>query len=167
MEVYLRKISRKKWPEDGVDFTNNNLIPADPITRDMNAAENTFSLWCFSDSDINTAAITIALSGPRIDDIDITYLLKEEIESDGLVLKTTNGRTDYQKYKVNHYDIVNMNYESLGKVAMMIINSINNKRVLKFRKKKMMKMIKELIDSGEINKGDLKPEILDQLEKAM
>lgn len=165
MKVFLRGINIKKWPDDGILYENINEIPADPISRDMNSRYNTFSLWCFDKENIDDGILTVALSKPKLDTTDVIYLYEDEIINIGLELKNNKGTSGFKAMEENHYDIINMNHEALGKVAKLIIDAINESRIENSLKDELIDVILVKIENSEIEESYLNKGVKKEINK--
>lgn len=164
---FLRKVKMDKWPDEGYSFSGIDEIPAEPITKDMPATRNTLSIWKFNQDDIIEGALTIALgcSGAKIDTLDIIYIDETDLAESGLELNNDNpGDTFYLKYRNNHYDICNMNHKSLGKVAKIIIDSINKGSYETVLKDDLLDCLVDKITIGEIKVKDLPKSVYAQIQ---
>lgn len=162
-----RKISYSKWaaiPGFGADE-----LPADYVGKELRTKGNTLSFWS-SDGpereEIREAALALVLSLSRLDAIDLTWVRKIDLESDGISFAPTRGATKLVDRVDTHYDAVTLDVRRLGTVAGHIATSLRqHARVWKLTKQDVAKLVASAVDDGRIGLSNLPGDWRDEVEK--
>ena len=111
----VRKASRVKWSvRPGLA---DGEISADAVTGDLRTQGGALSFWrCHTaaSSDIEEAVLAIAAAGDHVDKLDVVWLANEQLQTDGLSLKDTQGRTPAVDLATRHVDVCRLDYVRLG-----------------------------------------------------
>ncbi len=115
------------WPDgENTPFENVNKICADVITQELKTAQNTLSWWVLDSLDdnniITAVAAIISTFNKPIDEIMYLVAIPVEAMPEKIVFKNSpeNARVAIVDFKSNHFDSVDMNYNSIGIVAEII-----------------------------------------------
>lgn len=154
MPFLVRKITRAKWK--GCDEKLDAPIFADAITRCLSTSSNTLSVWYAADeSEINNAKIALFASLQRVETIDITVLDEGELIKNGLTLVQTPGVTGALQFVGLHRDISGLTVDELKKVAVIVQESIINKKCVRVNERGMKDILNAAITANVVNKKDL------------
>ena len=148
----VRKITRAKWAAK--QELSVGEIPADAVTLDLKTQENSLSFWqCPSDtdSDVEEAALAIATARERVDRLDIVWLADAELQTDGLDLRNTEGRTSLKDMAAMHVDVARLDYVRLGIVARRVAAAIQADRCRRLTKAHVKRLIAVAIGQGRID----------------
>lgn len=152
----IRKINRNKWPND--EIQNIKDFPADPITSCLRTSNNTLSFWAvnsYEKDKITDGVLAIVTPGHHLDTVDIIVLEKKEIDESNLEIEQTEGNTLIEGLKDNHYDLINLNYEDLGKITSIISKKFVKYQSYRYSKGELKSLIREAIESGKLDYDDL------------
>ena len=148
-----RKVSMSKW--NNQIENKSKVVSADAITSCLKTKDNTLSVWCVEN--VEDAVLALACVNTSISPIDILEFTKErlgEISIEISAVKATNPVADLVN---KHYDIINLNYNSLGIIANEIANETikNSTFITRYSKPKVKKIIEQAITDGRVNVVDL------------
>ena len=160
-----RKITRAKW--ESTEYLSADEIPADAVTADLRTQGNVLSFWqCATDtaSDVAEAALAIAAAGERLDRLDIVWLADQELQSDGLTLRDTEGRTPVSDMVAKHVDVDRLDYVRLGSVARRVAAAIEADQCRRLTRARVKSLIEEAIRQGRIDHGSLQEKLRAEVE---
>lgn len=170
---YSREIKRSRWP-DGVSKINEclsdigNKLDARTIVQEMkmNGKESALSIWNLDEpKDLVLSLITPgkqSVEGMCFIKIDEDLLL-----NNNLTLKNDKGESLVDSLNNNHYDIVDMKYNSLGNFSKVILESLKNekKNLIILTKNEVVNIIKEAIEEGLIDQDRLNNKLVNEIFK--
>lgn len=156
--VYLvRKLVLSRWPDgENLIYDNNiNHLSADCITKELNTSSNQLSWWK-AENDLDLNGIAVSYCSKIVTGTDKFWFIKLPFEelTEKFIIKNTpeNGYTAIPKMKEKHYDMCNLNYESLGQIGDIIANATSSvKNIYKVKVKQALKDLKDLLDAGEVD----------------
>jgi hypothetical protein len=151
--ILIRKINKAKWKQN--DICNGESVSADAITLCLKTSGNTLSTWKVTEDSIENGVLAIILPNDFLDSIDVVLLTSERLESEGIKIKQTNVDTMYQDYSDKHYDLIDLNYDSLGVVADLIVDEFKANKVKRITKGQLKNILRDSIEKGLILKSDL------------
>lgn len=164
---YVRLIKRGRWPtEEEIDYNIDN-ISAKTIVQEMamKGEENSLSIWQLENKE-DIALAVISPAKQSIEKITAVKINKDELLKNGLEIKEQEGNSVASCLNSNHFDIVNMNYKSLGNFAKVIIEALKDENNLEIiTQKEVIEILKKAIDDGKVNKDDLSSDIINKIEK--
>lgn len=156
MPLFIRKIEYAKWAQN--DITKGEEPSADAITHCLKTKQNTLSIWSIAgEEELEEAVLAIASQFDHLDTIDILTIKNSLIENVGLNLKNIPGETPYERFAERHWDVTDLTYSSLGKMAKAIVESIKEMNRIRFNKRKLIDIIKRGLDENKIQRKKLKP----------
>jgi len=127
MSLYIRKILMSKWkPKSPLPPNLNYLaIGTDGVTNCCKTDGNTISLWRVDSEElvsVNDKKVisTLATNGGSLSPIDCIFMTDEEIKELGLVIEQTEGFTLIPEIKGLHFDIRDLNLDSLSRLGYFI-----------------------------------------------
>lgn len=165
MAFYIRKISPAKWPQKGERISAEE-IRADAVTGDLRTTEDTISLWRINSmEELNQAILALASGADRAVTYNVLAIPEEGLKKYGLILEASRGNTPAEVLADTHRDIVNVTYGSLGKLAQLIMETINADALYTVTKKKVKLLLAEAYRDGTINREKLKEGMRAELEK--
>lgn len=174
MTIYVRKISKAKWPSEEEILAKEfdaEIIPsvrADALTSCLKTSQNTLSVWAVensTDEEIEKAILALITNTKleRLNRIQVVYFSKEEVLSLGLPLEASDGDTVIESLSKLHNDLVDLNYEKLGKVSQLIISSLRSESVKTYNEKKLKTMLLKAIQEGVVDQKLLHPSLQSKL----
>lgn len=95
----------------------------------------------------------------HIDAIDIVLLPWEKMKHNGLEIQAIPADTPAISLKDLHYNIILLNYQSLGIIKKMIVEEFVYDRIKRITAKKIIDLISEGVKSGKVNKDRLNPDV--------
>jgi hypothetical protein len=160
MSFVVRKIEYTKWRQRRI--LDGETPSADAITNCMRTTGNKLSLWSIADEgELEEAVIAIAAQGDHLDAIDVLTIDKSLIEERKLSLVKSRGLTPYTSFEDKHYDVVELDYNSLGLMASVIVESIRRsiekKRNLRFTIATLRDILTNAVSAGKVQFATLKP----------
>ena len=173
MSFFVRMLEKQKWDNPDLMELGFERIPADTITGDLRTKSNNLSLWSIEKRDMLTdTVLALAIMRNKLTRLDIIILEKSEIDTNELKYENTpkNSNTPLFNFDKNHYDLVNLDYNSLGRFSDIIIKNVGNKEMcIRYSKSTILKMVvdgfkKQKFDIDSIDQN-IKNEIIKNLEK--
>ncbi|MBD3267527.1 hypothetical protein GF373_12740 [bacterium] len=162
MTFVIRKIEINKWMQTPI--LQGQSPSADAITNCMKTTNNTLSLWDIQDeNEVEDAVLAIASQLDHLDTFDILVIEKSLIQEKALSLKSTEGKTPYKDFSNRHIDVANLDLDSLGRMAKVIIESIRQNRQKRFTTSNLKRILADGIIQGKIQKTDIKENLLRKL----
>jgi len=151
MEYLARKITRAKWmPKPGMASDD---IRADAITGCLRTTDDTLSTWeCTMDEDdIADVVLALAAAGSTVDKMDVVLLSKGTLESLGIRLEATPGRTAIPHLRSRHVDLSGLELQRLGGLATNIAMQVRNElNCYRFTRTRVLKLLQAAIENGKI-----------------
>jgi hypothetical protein len=149
MRVYVRKITKAKWPKPESEFDSFKQeciesLSADAVTSDLKTSSNKLSLWYVDESDIDDAILAIATStkADRIETIDYILIPEETLALNGICeFDCEKGETAVPSLMDKHKNIINLNYKKIGVVAG-IVATLTKQNPQRKRKKEIEDIIR-------------------------
>ncbi|MGY6136920.1 hypothetical protein ACWYAC_14540 [Acinetobacter baumannii] len=174
MTIFVRKISKAKWPseeeiaEKALDSEIIPFVRADALTTCLKTSQNTLSFWAVencTDAEIEKAILALITNTKleRLNRIQIVYFSKEDVDSLGLPIAVTEGDTIIESLSKLHNDLVDLNYEKLGKVSQLIISSLRSESVRTYNERKLKDMLLKAINEGIVDQKLLHPSLQSKL----
>lgn len=157
MSVFVRKISRAKWPDDSIAGNiNNGDISADAITACLRTAANTLSVWSIpSEEHLEDAVLAILAAGEKIETIDVAQLSPERLHASGIEYRQSAGETKVLELVKSHFDLVCLTYGKLGIVAQQVLDSIVDGKVQRFTIGRLKEILRRAIEEGRLSPDEL------------
>lgn len=138
--LLLRKITRTKW--NACDKSSDIPVSADAVTRCTSTTNNTLSLWAAANSsDLELAKLALIGALDKDDKIDFVVFSKDELESEGLRLVESPQKTFNAELSKMHWDIVDLNVNSLNSIAKLIQLKLINQEESSINREKIGKLI--------------------------
>ena len=165
MGVCVRKISKSKWPDEEVldKQTDEAILPllkADALTSCLRTSQDELSLWTVentNEEEIEKAILALITNSrlERLDRIQVVYFDEDNVKQLGLTLKKSPGDTVISTYTNLHQDMIELNFEKMGKVSALITSALRDKRIKKYTEKELTKMLIDSIESGLVDQKKL------------
>lgn len=164
--MYIRMINKKaKWEQD----KNKNIsdISSDIITNCLKTSQDTLSLWYVENEDeIDNAIIALSSNRDYVNRLDYIVIPDQYIKDYNLELNKEEGNSPYISFNNNHYNIVNINYSLLGRIAEMIVDIINNgQKIERIHEKVIKSKLKTAIEKKLLDTQKMKESLLSDIEK--
>lgn len=162
-----RKITYSKW--GAADGFASDELPADHVGKELRTKRNTLSFWSADGperQDVREAALALVLSLSRLDAIDLTWVKKKDLESDGIAFAATPGETKLTDRVDTHFDAVTLDVRRLGTVAGHIATSVReHTRVWKLTKQDVTKLVASAVDEGRVGLANLPKDWRPEVER--
>ena len=166
--LLARKITRAKWqPKSGI---GGGKIPADAITADLRTQSNSLSLWeCggATQEDVEAVAVALAVTGDRLDKIEIVWFSDDELRASGLRISQTPGRTPIAEMSRRYYDAQNLDYEQLGYVADCVAKALSNDQYKRFTQRRVRELVSIAVQQDKVSLEDLNNKIRRDVERVL
>ena len=162
--ILVRKISYGKWKDHEERILDE--FDADAITSCLRTTDNTLSTWKIeSEKEITDVYLAIATNSENISKMVLLKIDSEELTKQGLEFGNTESVTPHKSFSKRHYDITNLNYNKLGKVAVIIRNQINDeKNIYQKTKAQVMDLLLTRINNKEIDINDLNDKLRKEID---
>ena len=167
MSYLVRKISRGKWPEKCCKIEE---LKSDAIA-DLRSTKNTLSFWLIETLEELDNAILAISTGEKKSDIETTVVicLEETVLKSKFDIECSEGDTSIENLKSTHRDLANLTYKSLGDLATLILESLENEAICKrYSKSEVAKVLVAAYKDKRLDKTcnkDLLEQVLKRLEK--
>lgn len=163
MSLVVRKIEFGKWKQRNI--LAGEVPSADAITGSMRTTRNSLSVWSIANSvELEEAVLAIACNLQKTDALDFLIIESVLIKNCGLELDSCGpGPTHYTQFIPKHRDVINLDYQSLGTMANIFIESIRRGYRVRFTSGELKKVLLDGIDSGKIKKDELDPSLVEKL----
>lgn len=126
MPYYLRAINRENWPEPEDDASAHDL-DADAL-NDLKTQDNALSVWYAENEDELRKAIVAYLASMdkwvELEEVDFIAIDIKDIETAKIEFDATPNFTYIQDYQDLHRDLTKLKYDSIEKLANIVIKSI-------------------------------------------
>ena len=165
MGVCVRKISKSKWPDEEVldKQTDEAILPllkADALTSCLRTSQDELSLWTVentNEEEIEKAILALITNSrlERLHRIQVVYFDEDNVKQLGLTLKKSPGDTVISTYTNLHQDMIELNFEKMGKVSALITSALRDKRIKKYNEKKLTALLTRAIESGLVEQKKL------------
>ena len=153
MPYLVRKISRAKWDNEDFDYVNNDNPPSDAITSCLRTFNNELSTWLIDDLKDLDKAVLCLITGSKqenLNTIQLIYFEIEEINKRGLAIEKTTGDTVINEYQDMHFDILNLNYETLGTVKDIVLDCLRKDFCKTITKKTLKEILLNSVNNTKI-----------------
>ena len=143
--MYYRAVAQNKW----LTVISDENYSGDSITGDLRTCGNTLSVWKLDESDktlIDYYCVITALNRTKIAKVDYVIFDEKDFEKIGIKLNQVDGICESftdDNIKKNHFDLIEIGYKELGKIAKLVHDKIVNNQ----EKTITIKEIKNKIDN--------------------
>lgn len=150
---YIRKITKSRWNNQlNGDAAIKDIIPADTIVYCLKTEGNTLSIWEVEeveDAILALASVSNSISTMDVISFEKSFFDEKEIDIENKIA-TSNPVVDLQK---KHYDIINLNYNTLGDVANNIASQAkeDEKNIKRYTIGDIKKIMKKAIEEGRLD----------------
>jgi hypothetical protein len=152
MALYVRKIELGKWESP------DSCLPklrADAIA-DIRTYEDALSVWMIEDQkNIDDAVLALAMSTKATSIDRIRVVLFSEGEVDGFEIVSSKGDTAVASLSEFHRDISGLTYETLGKIASIILKKVIDEKYVTITKAKIKEIIRNARENNKIDETKL------------
>lgn len=138
--MLARKISLAKWknPEWGAE------IPADAVTGDLRTSGNALSFWTIGTptrGELEQVVLALASTADRIDKIDLTWVDRDTLASEGIDLEATPGETPVEALRGRHVDLARLDLGRLGRVATLVSQAVAGNQHQRWTKNEVLRIL--------------------------
>lgn len=166
MAYLIRAITRAKWePKDDL---NENEISAD-VFKDLKTRDSKLSLWiCEQPNLMELKKIVLAIASGRdkLEKVDIVWIDKKILESEGITFEFEPGDTPVEDLKELHLNAIKLDIFRLEEIALKIADAVRQKNQFRrFSIKETAELIKNALNSQRLRSEDLKPGLKKDIEK--
>lgn len=165
MSIFVRKITKSKWPSEEILATNSDIailpkLKADALTSCLRTSKDELSLWAIkdiTDDELNKAILALITNSrlERIDTLQVVYFDEKTVNDLGIELKKSPGDTVISMYADLHQDMTQLTHEKLSKVCTLITSSIRDGRVKKFNERTLTSLLINAIKSNLVDQKKL------------
>ncbi len=162
MSLFIRKITRSKWPREGKCQLEN--CPADAITSCLRTQGNTLSVWeVTSENDMDEAALAIVSVGDHLEAIDVIPMAPEYLKENGIDWEQSDGQTPVSGLRKNHRDLSNLTYQKIGIIACHVMDKIKAEKWKRYTKGDLTEILEKAINDGRLEVDKLSNSIRKKL----
>jgi len=158
MPYLIRRISRAKWEE-----IEQGEVSADAITNDLKTFRNDLSVWLISSKEELEKAVIALITGAKqtkLSTLHIVLIDEILIAESSLTLNSTKGDTVVESLQDLHRDISELTYTKLGTIKNLVLDCLKSDNYALYTKKQLKTLLKSAIESGELLKDKLNPELV-------
>ena len=167
MPYFLRAINRENWPEPEENATVYDL-DADAL-NDLKTQENTMSVWyAETEDDLHTAIVAYLASMDKwveLEAVEFIAINTKDIDEVGIKYNAVPNFTYISDYKELHRDLVGLKYDSIEKIADIVIKSINEGNDYIIDKGQIREMFLEVVKAGKLHSDDVEKSRHNKLKK--
>lgn len=164
MAYLLRKLDNKRhWdksPHENEAWLNDDVARADAL-RNLRTTDNSLSMFRIDESEHQVERVLAALASTstkgHIDPVDYACIKESEIINIGVKLHDVLGDTPDDFVNSLHVDLIELTSDKISELAKLSIKLSTSKRL---NVKKVKKLIKANIDSGNIDQAKVPEGIL-------
>ena len=167
-----REITRAKW--DRKEGFSESEIPADAVTANLRSTSNALSFWSVeSDSDeevregIEDIALVMAVGRNRVDKIELVWLSYEELRDQGILIQQSKGKTNVADMVDRHYDLCQLDYCRLGKIARLVASALADGRYKRLTRPRVSPLLAEAVEQKRLELAALEEKVQDEVLKEM
>ena len=154
MLLLVRKIERAKWDRRKSDAIEDT--PADAITSCMRTSRDRLSVWRINaENELPNAMLAMVAEGEKLEAMDFVILHGSELDAHGLDAKPSPGGTCVKDMVNSHYDIVDLTYSMLGRVAGIILAVVKEERVERRTRSELRGLLMSAIEENRLVPADL------------
>jgi len=163
MAFYIRKIDLGKWMLNS-EVDDHRKLSADVITNCLKTKRNSLSLWKIDTmNQLNEALIAITSSMTHLDRIAIAFFEDKKL-GDELNLQNSAGQTPFSEFREHHFDIVELDYESLGKFSKVVHEAVKDKNYEEMSKAKIKELLNKAVKDKKLNISEISEHIIKHLD---
>ncbi|PEZ88014.1 hypothetical protein CN374_16150 [Bacillus cereus] len=165
MAFLIRKMARSKWPQENFMEMDINDLSADAITSCLRTSSNTLSTWEIeSMENLEDAVLALVAASQKIDTMFVVSIDKEKIINNGFQIEETPGQTLVEDLIETHKDVSGLTYQTIGKFASVMLESLHEEQVHRFTASKLKKILISAIESGRLDKEALNEDMRKKLK---
>lgn len=147
---YLRRINETKWE----GRPNLDAVSISDLSTD----DNDISVWEVSDKDkdLNTIALSLAMTKNRIKDMVVVILESENLKKLGLHMNPKPGDSKFVEMNNCHNNIKVPTFWELGFLSEYIHDLVSNEQYVYFAEDELKAFLYDVAKSGKLGIGILK-----------
>lgn len=157
MPFFLRAINRENWPEPEEHATVYDL-DADAL-NDLKTQENTMSVWCAeTEEDLRVAIVAYLASMDKwveLEAVEFIAINSKDVEDVGIKYDRVPNFTYISEYQTKHRDLIELKYDSIEKLADIVIKSINEGRDYVIDKGQIRELFTEVVKAGKLHSDNI------------
>ena len=154
MSLLVRKIEAAKWRRTSSHDVAD--VPADAITGCTRTSGNRLSVWRIEQQeDLGGAVLAMAAMGSQIETMDFVVLKEADLVSHELKLAQSPSTTPVTDFVDRHFDIVDLTYASLGRVATVILALVRANQVARFTKAQLRELLLQAVKDNRVDRDAL------------
>lgn len=159
----IRKINKSKWFQ--INIIEDSDVSADAITNCLKTTRNTLSVWAIeNEEDLNNAVLAIVSNQDHIETIDIVILNNSTLQDQDITIIASSGNTPIESLRDIHRDLIDLTFSKLGIIKEHIVERIRSKKLKRFTKGQLKKLLNDAINNGLLKLDDLNDSLRRKLE---
>ena len=168
MVFLAREFTRAKWTSK--EGLSANEIPADAVTANLRTASNALSFWSVGinsedgiEDEIKDVALVMAAGRKRLDKVELVWISYEGVQNQGVSIQQSEGKTNVVDMVDRHYDLHQLDYFRLGKIAQLVSSALETDKYIRFSKGRVKKLLAAAVEQGRMELTDLEEKVQDEL----
>jgi hypothetical protein len=152
----VRKVTRAKW--DLREGLAEGEIPSDAVSVDLRTQDNSLSFWTCDDptpDEIRRAVLALAAAADRCDRMDVAWVEETSVQSQGLAIESTEGRTPVASVRHRHVDLVRLDAHRLVRVASLVADALDRGQHRRLTKREVVDVVAQAVGEGLVALDDL------------
>jgi hypothetical protein len=147
-DKFVRRVTKSKW-ENQVHKLNNT-VSADAITSCLKTKGNKMSVW--SVENLEDAVLALASTNTSIAIVDVVELDAKRLKQLNFSVYQKDAETPAEQLNNKHYDIVDLDYTTLGVIANEIASETtkDSAYIKRYSASAVKKILKNAITDGKI-----------------
>jgi hypothetical protein len=160
--LILRSIRKARWYNEDLPW----LAPDEPqadVLADLNTSQNTLSVWLIEDDRSNLERVITALAANRNRPSNFDYAIIDRQFLDGIGVKFDHepGQTPDRDVNRWHLDMIELSASGLLMFARTLYAHAQKERILE---KRIRHLITEAVNSGHLDRSELRATMLGKLQ---
>ncbi len=143
-------------------------IPADPVTSDLRTTGNRLSMWAVPNREkehLKKVLLAMCTTFQALDKVDFVIIEKSDLESAGVQVESSSGKTPIAELQKTHRDAVSLNLIRLGKCAAIVKKAIDSNEPIRLPLAEVKKIIADAIESKQLSVSHLHEKIRKEFEQ--
>lgn len=133
-------------------------LDADAL-NDLKTQENTMSVWYAETEEDLCAAIVAYLASMdkcvELEAVEFIAINAKDVESVGIKYDEIPNFTYISEYQTKHRDLIELKYDSIEKLADIVIKSINEGRDYIIDQGQIRELFTEVVQAGKLHSDDI------------
>lgn len=173
MAYFIRMIAASKWLKcKEAKIADIMDAYADTITSELRTTSNTLSLWktdSLDEEDLKKIYLALSLGRDKATRLELVIIDENLLDEYGLEYSCSPEATNtpYTSAKQQHFDLIGLNYKTLGNFGDCILQSLENQEISlkKINKPELVNLWVESYKNKEFDLDRISPNIRNEIVK--